>query len=79
MEQAKQAYEAVQEEKREIIQATQEYQQEKPVDFSKIPPNGPYIAFLGNLPYGINDAGLEKFFQGLNVRNEQSFHFSPFF
>nr|CAB3241784.1 eukaryotic translation initiation factor 4B [Phallusia mammillata] len=39
------------------------------VDASRIPENGPYKAFVGNLPYEANDDMLHEFFKGLDILN----------
>ena len=37
------------------------------IDHSRIPENGPFTAFVGNLPYEVDQRVLEDFFNGLTV------------
>ena len=38
------------------------------IDTSRIPEHGPFTAFVGNLPYEVNESVLEEFFKDLAVR-----------
>ena len=37
------------------------------IDLSLVPQHAPYTAFLGNLPFEVSNADIERFFSGLKV------------
>lgn len=37
------------------------------IDRSRLPKSPPYTAFLGNLPYDVNEDSIKEFFRGLNI------------
>lgn len=37
------------------------------IDFSKLPKEPPFTAFLGNLPYVVDKEDILQFFQGIKV------------
>lgn len=39
----------------------------RPVDLSRIPPNGPFVAYVGNFPFETEEHHLATFFEGLNI------------
>ena len=37
------------------------------VDLSRVPTDPPYTAFMGNLPFDVEETEIERFFHGLKV------------
>ena len=37
------------------------------VDLSRVPNDPPFTAFMGNLPFDVDESEIERFFRGLNV------------
>lgn len=44
-----------------------EERQPKPIDESRIPKDGPYVAYIGNLPYSVKEQDIEGFFSDCQV------------
>ena len=41
------------------------------VDLSRVPTDPPYTAFMGNLPFDVEETEIERFFHGLKVNFQE--------
>ena len=41
------------------------------VDLSRVPTDPPYTAFMGNLPFDVEETEIERFFHGLKVHFQE--------
>jgi RNA recognition motif-containing protein len=55
------------EEQKPVVEEKKEERQPKPIDESRIPKDGPYVAYIGNLPYSVKEQDIEGFFPECQV------------